>query len=109
MLTQHINAVLGGGVVGCAVAWHIAERGLGEVVLLERDMLGSGTTWHSAANITVKAAIFEECADVPLYFLLIAARCDIDLLAAALEKINKNALKCPVEKARGNARKYTEL
>ncbi len=47
-------AVIGGGVVGCAVAWHIAERGLGEVVLLERDMLGSGTTWHSAGNITWK-------------------------------------------------------
>ncbi len=44
--------VVGGGVVGCGVAWHLAERGLGEVTLVERDRLGSGTTWHSAGNIT---------------------------------------------------------
>jgi 4-methylaminobutanoate oxidase (formaldehyde-forming) len=44
--------VVGGGVIGTSVAWHIAERGLGNVILLERDRLGSGTTWHSAGNIT---------------------------------------------------------
>ena len=47
-------AVIGGGVSGCSVAWQLAERGLGEVLLLERDRLGSGTTWHSAGNITWK-------------------------------------------------------
>ncbi len=46
--------VVGGGVIGTSVAWHLAERGLGEVILLERDRLGSGTTWHSAGNITWK-------------------------------------------------------
>jgi len=46
--------VVGGGVVGTSVAWHLAERGLGDVILLERDRLGSGTTWHSAGNITWK-------------------------------------------------------
>src|SRR5262245_52969010 len=44
--------VIGGGVVGCSIAWHLAQRNLGEVVLLERDRLGSGTTWHSAGNLT---------------------------------------------------------
>ena len=44
--------VIGGGVVGCSIAWHLAERGLGEVLLIERDRLGSGTTWHSAGNLT---------------------------------------------------------
>jgi 4-methylaminobutanoate oxidase (formaldehyde-forming) len=44
--------VIGGGVVGCSVAWHLAERGLGEIVLIERDRIGSGTTWHSAGNVT---------------------------------------------------------
>ena len=48
------NVVVGGGVIGASIAWHMAERGLGEVVLLERDRLGSGTTWHSAGNITWK-------------------------------------------------------
>ena len=43
--------VVGGGAVGCSAAWHLAERKLGEVTLLERDQLGSGTTWHSAGNL----------------------------------------------------------
>jgi 4-methylaminobutanoate oxidase (formaldehyde-forming) len=46
--------VIGGGVIGTSVAWHLAEAGVREVVLLERDRLGSGTTWHSAGNITWK-------------------------------------------------------
>lgn len=44
--------VVGGGAIGASIAWHLAERGLGEVVLLEQDRLGAGTTWHSAGNIT---------------------------------------------------------
>jgi len=48
--------VVGGGVVGTSIAWHLAQKQLGEVVLLERDRLGSGTTWHSAGNITWKAS-----------------------------------------------------
>jgi glycine/D-amino acid oxidase-like deaminating enzyme len=46
--------VVGGGVVGTSIAWHLARQGIGEVILLERDRLGSGTTWHSAGNITWK-------------------------------------------------------
>jgi sarcosine dehydrogenase len=45
-------AVIGGGVIGTSIAWHLARREAGEIVLLERDRLGSGTTWHSAGNIT---------------------------------------------------------
>ena len=56
-----------------------------------------------------KMALEEECADVLLYLLLIAEKSEIDLLKAASAKIDKNAEKYPVEKARGNARKYTEL
>src|ERR1051326_9061259 len=44
--------VVGGGVVGCSIAWHLAERNLGELTLIERDRIGSGTTWHSAGNLT---------------------------------------------------------
>lgn len=43
--------VVGGGAVGCSAAWHLAERGIGNVTLIERDRLGSGTTWHSAGNL----------------------------------------------------------
>jgi len=56
-----------------------------------------------------RARLAEECADVLLYLLLIAERAGFELGAAASEKIEINAHKYPVEKARGNARKYTEL
>ena len=51
----------------------------------------------------------EECADVLLYLLLIAERTGFDLATAAAAKIETNEVKYPVDKSRGNARKYTEL
>ena len=59
--------IVGGGVIGTSVAWHLAERELGEVVLLERDRLGSGTTWHSAGNITWKPV---PDSDAPIAYML---------------------------------------
>ncbi len=56
-----------------------------------------------------RAALAEECADVFLYLLLICERADIDLTEAAVSKLELNARKYPVEKAKGNAKKYTEL
>ena len=43
--------VIGGGVAGCSVAYHLAKYGWNDVVLLERDQLTSGTTWHAAGLI----------------------------------------------------------
>ena len=40
--------VIGGGIVGCSVAYHLAKLGCGDVVLLERKSLTGGTTWHAA-------------------------------------------------------------
>ena len=51
----------------------------------------------------------EEIADVLLYLIRLADKLDIDLLAAATDKIRVNAVKYPVEKARGSSKKYTEL
>lgn len=51
----------------------------------------------------------EELADVLLYLVRLADRLDVDLLAAAREKMVRNAEKYPVEKARGSSRKYTDL
>jgi NTP pyrophosphatase (non-canonical NTP hydrolase) len=53
--------------------------------------------------------IREELADVLIYLVELADTLDIDLAAAARDKIEKNALKYPVEKSRGNAKKYDEL
>ena len=51
----------------------------------------------------------EELADVLLYLVRLADKLEVDLLEAAREKLKKNAEKYPVEKARGSAKKYTEL
>lgn len=51
----------------------------------------------------------EELADVFLYLLRLAGRYDVDLVAAGFSKMKKNALKYPVGKSKGLAKKYTEL
>ncbi|MEL6598071.1 MAG: FAD-dependent oxidoreductase [Pseudomonadota bacterium] len=43
--------IIGGGVAGCSVAYHLAKQGWEDVVLLERKKLTSGTTWHAAGLI----------------------------------------------------------
>ena len=43
--------IVGGGVIGCSVAYHLAKAGWRDVVLLERKQLTSGTTWHAAGLI----------------------------------------------------------
>ncbi|MCC6624309.1 MAG: GcvT family protein [Deltaproteobacteria bacterium] len=51
--------VIGGGVIGTSVAYHLAKLGCDDVVLLERDRLTSGTTWH-AAGLMVTFGSFSE-------------------------------------------------
>ncbi|MEM7489161.1 MAG: FAD-dependent oxidoreductase [Pseudomonadota bacterium] len=43
--------IVGGGVIGCSVAYHLAKLGWTDIVLLERKQLTSGTTWHAAGLI----------------------------------------------------------
>ena len=43
--------IIGGGVIGCSVAYHLAALGFDDVVLLERQQLTSGTTWHAAGLV----------------------------------------------------------
>ncbi|MBW4973812.1 FAD-dependent oxidoreductase [Roseovarius mucosus] len=49
--TQARVVIIGGGVVGCSVAYHLTKLGWRDVVLLERKQLTSGTTWHAAGLI----------------------------------------------------------
>ena len=59
-------------------------------------------------NEDVKKNIRHEMADVLNYLVMLADQLNVDLIAAATEKIALNALKYPVEKVRGDARKYTD-
>lgn len=62
--------------------------------------------WSETASDPAK--VREELADVLLYLIRLADRLDIDLAAAARDKIALNARKYPAEKSRGSARKYTD-
>jgi len=51
-LPKQANVVIiGGGVIGCSIAYHLAKLGWSDVVLLERQQLTSGTTWHAAGLV----------------------------------------------------------
>lgn len=52
MKQQTRVVVIGGGIAGCSTIYHLTQEGWTDVVLVERDELTSGTTWHSAAQVT---------------------------------------------------------
>ena len=64
--------------------------------------------WKDATSAD-PAKIREEIADVQVYALLLAHEAKVDLPSAIREKLAKNALKYPVEKAKGRAEKYDQL
>lgn len=83
---------------------------------LEAAELLELTQWKSDAEVEslpadplADEALRDECADILLYLLLIADKAGIDLVAAAQEKLVKNARKYPVEKAYGSRAKYDQL
>lgn len=56
-----------------------------------------------------QSAIAEELADVLLYLVRLSDKLNVDLLQAALHKLERNTLKYPVDQARGNAKKYSDF
>lgn len=60
-------------------------------------------------STNVRAALEDEIGDVLIYLVRLADKLDIDPLDVAVRKLAKNKEKYPVEKARGNARKYSQL
>ena len=52
MKSQSRVVVIGGGIAGCSALYHLTQEGWRDVVLVERNELTSGTTWHSAAQVT---------------------------------------------------------
>ena len=59
--------VVGGGVIGASVAYHLAHAGWNDVVLLERDRLTSGTTWHAAGLMVTFGSTSETSTEMRKY------------------------------------------
>ena len=59
--------VIGGGVIGSSVAYHLAHAGWTDVVVVERDRLTSGTTWHAAGLMTCFGSTSETNTEIRLY------------------------------------------
>ncbi len=59
--------VIGGGVIGCSVAYHLAHEGWTDVVLLERSRLTSGTTWHAAGLMVTFGSLSETSTEMRKY------------------------------------------
>ncbi|APR83940.1 Sarcosine dehydrogenase [Minicystis rosea] len=68
VLPKHARVVVvGGGIIGCSVAYHLAHMGWKDVVLLERDRLTSGTTWHAAGLIVTFGSTSETSTEMRKY------------------------------------------
>lgn len=75
---------------------------------IEAGELLEAFLWKSSEQAEI-GVVKEELADVLAFAFLLADKYGLDVKQIVLEKIEKNALKYPIEKARGSARKYTEL
>lgn len=59
--------IIGGGAIGTSIAYHLAHEGVTDVVLLERDRLTSGTTWHAAGLMTTFGSTSSTATEIRLY------------------------------------------
>jgi heterotetrameric sarcosine oxidase gamma subunit len=70
--------VVGGGVIGASVAYHLAHMGMPDVVLLERDRLTSGTTWHAAGLMATFGSTSQTSTELRMYTRDLYARLDAE-------------------------------
>src|SRR5450432_2160328 len=70
--------VVGGGVIGTSVAYHLAHAGWTDVVLLERDRLTSGTTWHAAGLMVTFGSTSETSTEMRKYTRDLYARLEAE-------------------------------
>lgn len=85
--------------------YHSPEN-LAKSVAIEAGELLECFQWSPDYN---PEAVKEELADVMMYCLMLADKTGIDVMEAMNAKMEKNAAKYPVEKAKGSSKKYTEL
>jgi glycine cleavage system aminomethyltransferase T/glycine/D-amino acid oxidase-like deaminating enzyme len=80
--------VIGGGVIGTSVAYHLAHLGWTDVVLLERDRLTSGTTWHAAGLVVTFGSTSETSTEMRRYTRDLYARLEAETgLATGLKQV----------------------
>jgi len=86
-------------------------QNIAKSIVLESAEILEIFQWKTDDSLTQeeKQAVGEEMADVYNWLILLAHDLDIDLEKTALQKIEKNEKKYPVEKSRGKATKYTKL
>src|SRR5262245_18257820 len=70
--------VIGGGIIGCSVAYHLAHMGWKDVVLLERHRLTAGTTWHGAGLIVTFGSTSETSTEMRTYTRDLYARLEAE-------------------------------
>jgi 4-methylaminobutanoate oxidase (formaldehyde-forming) len=70
--------VVGGGVIGTSVAYHLAHLGVPDVVLLERDRLTSGTTWHAAGLMATFGSTSQTSTELRMYTRDLYARLEAE-------------------------------
>jgi 4-methylaminobutanoate oxidase (formaldehyde-forming) len=70
--------IIGGGVIGCSVAYHLAHMGCRDVVLLERDQLTSGTTWHAAGLMVTFGSLSQTSTEMRVYTRDLYARLETE-------------------------------
>ena len=80
--------VVGGGVIGTSVAYHLAQAGVRDVLLLERDRLTSGTTWHAAGLMTTFGSTSQTSIELRTYTRDLYARLEAETgLATGLKQV----------------------
>ena len=70
--------IIGGGIIGTSVAYHLAHMGETDVVLLERDRLTSGTTWHAAGLMVCFGSMSQTSTEMRLYTRDLYARLEAE-------------------------------
>jgi glycine cleavage system aminomethyltransferase T/glycine/D-amino acid oxidase-like deaminating enzyme len=70
--------VVGGGIIGTSVAYHLALLGMNDVLLLERDRLTSGTTWHAAGLIATFGSTSQTSTELRMYTRDLYARLEAE-------------------------------
>jgi glycine cleavage system aminomethyltransferase T len=80
--------VIGGGIIGTSVAYHLAHAGITDVLLLERDRLTSGTTWHAAGLMATFGSTSQTSTELRIYTRDLYARLEAETgLATGLKQV----------------------